>query len=228
MSAALGNPALWIAITAVLYWSSLRLQSRYAWAHPLLSASIGLVLLLNVLHVPYARYRVGGNAFSYFLGPATIALGVPMYKQAVKMKRSLKRLLLVVLAGSTVGMITAGLVAWLLGAPRQIVMSAIPKSVTTPIAIQVSDSLHGDPTITAALVLISGLLGSIVGPSVLRLANVLHDHAIGSAIGTSSHAIGTASLVRRSEVQGSVSSLAMAMAGVITSVLAMLLTWCLR
>jgi predicted murein hydrolase (TIGR00659 family) len=225
MSTVFSNPVFSIAITLVLYWASLRVHSRYSWANPLLASSIALVLLLHMLHVPYSRYRVGGDTFSLLLGPATVALGVPMYKQGLKLKGSLKRLLIVVMGGSIVGMVTAGTTAWWLGAPREIAMSAIPKSVTTPIAIQVSESLHGDPTITAAMVLISGLLGSIVGPWVLRRARILHDHAIGSAIGTSSHAIGTASLIRRSEVQGSVSSLAMAMAGVLTSILAMLLTW---
>ena len=148
-----------------------------------------------------------------------------MYKQGLLLKRSLRRLLIVVLTGSIVGMTTAGVTAWLLGASHQAVMSTLSKSVTTPIAIQATQLLHGNPTITVAMVLISGLLGSIFGPRILRLANILHDHAVGSAIGTSSHAIGTASLLRTSEVQGSVSSLAMSMAGVITAILSTLLSW---
>jgi len=221
----LDNPAFYIVLTLVVYWLSLHVHSRYAWMHPLLSASIALIFVLWALHIPYSDYRIGGDVFSYLLGPATVALGVPMFKQGVKLKGSLRRLLLVVLAGSIVGMVTAGAVAALFGASHQMVMSAVPKSVTTPIAIQVSKDLHGDPTITAAMVLLSGLLGSMIGPGVLRLAHILHDHAVGSAIGTSSHAIGTATLIRRSEVQGSISSLAMAMAGVITCVLATLLAW---
>jgi predicted murein hydrolase (TIGR00659 family) len=221
-------PFFAIGITVILYWVSLHLHSRYPWANPLITASAALVLLLYMLHIPYAHYRIGGDMFSYLLGPATIALGVPMYKQGIKLKGSLRRLLVVVLAGSIVGMITAGVVAWMCGASHQVIMSAIPKSVTTPIAIEVSEELHGNPSITAAMVLLSGLLGSVVGPWVLRMAHILHDHAIGAAIGTSSHALGTASLIRQSEVQGSVSSLAMAMAGIVTSVLAMLMARYLR
>jgi predicted murein hydrolase (TIGR00659 family) len=219
------SPEFAVLITLMLYWASLHIHERYPWANPLVCASITLVILLYVLHVPYAHYRIGGDLFAYLLGPATVALGVPMFKQAQKLKGSLRPLFLVVLAGSIVGMATAGFVAWICGAPREVIMSAIPKSVTTPIAVEVSKQLHGDPRITAALVLISGLLGSIVGPEVLRLASIIHEHAVGSAIGTSSHALGTATLIRRSEVQGSVSSLAMAMAGVTTAVLASLLTW---
>jgi predicted murein hydrolase (TIGR00659 family) len=219
------GPAFAIGITIGLYWISLHVHSRFPWANPLVTASMVLVLLLYLLHISYAHYRTGGQVFSWLLGPATVALGVPMYKQGVKLKGSLRRLLVVVLAGSVVGMVTAGLVAWMFGASHEVIMSTLPKSVTTPIAIQVSENLHGNPAITAAMVLISGLLGSIVGPSVLRMSRIQHDHAIGAAIGTSSHALGTASLLSHSEVQGSVSSLAMAMAGVITSILAMLLSW---
>lgn len=220
--------ALWITLTIVVYLGSLRLQSRFRWAHPLVVSSFALVAGLKLARVSYSSYQSGAQVFSYLLGPATVALAVPMYKQALRMKQSLKHLFVVVLAGSMVGMATAGTVAWLCGAPRQVILSTLPKSVTTPIAIQISDSLHGNPTITAALVLVSGLLGSIAGPWVLRRAHVVTDHAIGSAIGTSSHAIGTASLVRHSEVQTSVSSLAMALAGVTTSILAMILGVFLR
>lgn len=222
----LSGPAFAIAITLVLYVISLRVQSRYSWSNPLLLSSVALVLLLYMLRIPYSRYRVGGDMLAYLLGPATVALGLPMYKQGVKLKGSIRRLLVVVLAGSIVGMATAGFVAWILGASHEAVMSAIPKSVTTPIALEVSRTLHGNSTITVAMVLVTGLLGSMIGPPVLRMAHILHDHAVGSAIGTSSHAVGTASLIRNSEVQGSVSSLAMAMAGVITSILAALLAWC--
>ncbi len=220
----LAQPALYILITLAVYALSLRLHNRYSWLHPLLSASIVLIFLLQTLHISYASYNRGGAVLIYLLGPATVALGVPMFKQGIKLKRALPRLSLVVLAGSIVGMATAGCVARLCGASHQMVMSALPKSVTTPIAVEVSRSLHGDPAVTAAMVLLTGLLGSVLGPALLRLARVHHDHAVGAAIGASSHAIGTASLFRYSEVQGSVSSLAMAMAGIITSALAMLLT----
>ncbi len=225
MSALLTHPLFAIAVTLALYWASLKVHGRYEWAHPLLSASVVLILLLWVLRIPYVSYNAGGKFFTYLLGPATVALGVPMYKQGVLLKGSLRRLLVVVLAGSIVGMFTAGVAAWLLGASHQVVMSTLSKSVTTPIAVQVTEQLHGNPIITVAMVLASGLLGSLIGPRVLRMAHILHDHAVGSAVGTASHAIGTASLFRRSQVQGSVSSLAMAMAGVITSILATLLSW---
>ena len=225
MTGIFNSAAFAILITLALYMLSLRLQKRYAWANPLIVATVLLVAVLYALRIPYARYRVGGDVFSYLLGPATVALGVPMYRQGLKLRRSLGRLALVVLAGSAVGMATAGGVAWMFGASHEVIMSTLPKSVTTPIAVEVSEELHGNPAITVAMVLITGLLGSMIGPLLLRISRIRHDHAIGAAMGTSSHAIGTASLIRISEAQGSVSSLAMVMAGIITSVLAMVLTW---
>jgi predicted murein hydrolase (TIGR00659 family) len=218
------SPLFAIALTLTLYWFSLHASRKFPWLNPLLSASVALVALLYVLHIPYERYRAGADWFSYLLGPATVALGVPMYKQGVQLKGALRRLLLVVLVGSIVGMVSAGATAALLGAPHRIVLSTISKSVTTPIAIQITENLRGDTKITIAMVILTGLLGSIFGPGVLRFARILHDHAIGSAIGASSHALGTATLIGRNEVQGAVSSLAMAMAGVMTSILAMLLS----
>jgi putative effector of murein hydrolase len=151
-----------------------------------------------------------------------------MYKQMMALKKTLGRLILVVSVGTMVGMATAGLMVWMLGGSHQLVASAIPKSVTTPIAVQVAQELRGNPGITVAMVLVTGLLGSAVGPTLLRLAGVRHEHALGAGIGASSHAIGTATLIQSSEVQGSVSSLAMVLAGIVTSVLAMGLTWMWR
>ena len=224
---------LWLRIlfvmgTVAAYLLSLKLEKRWKWAHPLVTATVVLLAVLYGLRIPYAEYERGGAYFGWLLGPATVALGVPMYKQGLRLKGALRRLLLVVMAGSMVGMATAGFVAWLLGAGQQVVLSTLAKSVTTPIAIQVTERLHGDARITVAMVLVTGLLGSMIGTPVLRLARILHDHAVGSAMGSAAHAVGTASLMRHSEEQGAVSSLAMAMAGVMTSVMAMLLSWCWR
>src|ERR1700679_656471 len=116
-----------IAVTVALYWAALRVQGRWAWANPLITATGAVVAVLVALHVPYARYREGSALLTYLLGPATVALAVPMYRQGMKLKRSLGRLLLVVVAGSVVGMATAGGVALMLGASHEVVASAIPK-----------------------------------------------------------------------------------------------------
>jgi putative effector of murein hydrolase len=146
-----------------------------------------------------------------------------MYRNGKVLRRSLPILAVIVLAGSVVGMVTAGLTAWLLGAPMEVVMATVPKSVTTPIAIEICKELNGIPQITIAMVLLAGVLGASFGVPLLRLVGVREDQATGAAVGTASHGVGTASLVRHSEMQATVSSWAMAAAGIFTSLLAAVL-----
>jgi len=213
-------PAVGIAVTLASYALALRLHRHWRWVPPILAACVPIVALLLLSKESYATYDRAGSLFTWMLGPATVGLAVPMYRNGKVLQKSLPRLALIVLIGSMVGMATAGLTAWLLGAPMPVVMSAVPKSVTTPIAIEVSRELHGIPQITIALVILAGVLGASFGVPLLHLFGVREDRAIGAAIGTASHGVGTASLVRHSEMQASVSSWAMAAAGIFTSLLA--------
>jgi predicted murein hydrolase (TIGR00659 family) len=224
----LRQPAVSIALTLLFYALAVVLHRRWRWIPPIVAAGIPIVALLLLLHEPYAEYNQGGNLLTWLLGPATVGLAVPMYRNGKALRRSLPMLALIVFAGSVVGMATAGVTAWLLGAPLPVVMSAVPKSVTTPIAIEVCRELKGIPQITIAMVILAGVLGASFGVPLLRLAGVREDRAIGAAIGTASHGVGTASLVHRSEMQTTVSSWAMAAAGVFTSLLAALLKLFLR
>lgn len=222
------NPVFSVVLTVLAYWVATALHRRWRWIPPIVVACLPIVAVLLLLREPYAEYNRGGSSLTWWLGPATVALAVPMYRHGKALRSSLPRLALVVLAGSVVGMATAGLTAWLLGAPLPVVMSTVPKSVTTPIAVEVSRELNGIPQITIALVILAGVLGASFGVPLLRLAGVKGDRAIGAAIGTSAHGIGTASLVRHSEMQATVSSWAMAAAGVFTSLLAALLALFVR
>jgi predicted murein hydrolase (TIGR00659 family) len=223
-----GNPVFGVALTLGVYALAMAAHSRVKWAHPLLTTCGVLYLVLRLLHIQPQQYQLGGSMISFFLGPATIALGVPMYKQANQLKKSLPVLSVGVIAGAVVGMITAGVTAALLGAPPQLVMSCLPKSVTTPIAMEVSRQLHGVPEVSASMAIIAGIVGSLIGPSLLRRVRVSNHMAVGAAMGTSSHALGTARVLRDSEVQGSTASLAMAMAGITTALLAMAVPWIMR
>ena len=211
----LRNPAFSIALTVAAYAAALALHRRWRSIPPIVVACVPIVAALLLLREPYADYNRGGSYLTWWLGPATVALAVPMYRNGLALRRSLPRLALMVLAGTVVGMVSAGVTAWLLGAPLPVVMSTVPKSVTTPIAIEVCQELGGIPQITIALV-------------ILRLVRVTDDRAVGAAIGSAAHGIGTASLVRRSEMQASVSAWAMAAAGVFTSLLATILALFLR
>jgi predicted murein hydrolase (TIGR00659 family) len=217
-------PAFNIAITIASYALAIQLHHRWRWIPPIVVACIPVVAVLLVTHESYSTYNQGGNLLTWCLGPATVSLAVPMYRNGLALRRSLPRLALIVFIGSLVGMVTAGGTAWLLGAPLPVVMSAVPKSVTTPIAIEVCRQLHGIPQITIAMVILAGVLGASFGPFLLSLFGIWEDRALGAAIGTASHGVGTASLVRRSEMQASVSSWAMAAAGVFTSLLGAILS----
>jgi predicted murein hydrolase (TIGR00659 family) len=222
------TPAFSIVLTVSCYAVALALHRRWRAVPPIVAACVPIIAVLLLLREPYAAYNRGGDLLTWLLGPATVALAVPMYRQGKFLRPSLPRLALIVFAGSLVGMVTAGGTAWLLGAPRSVVLSAVPKSVTTPIAIEVCRELNGIPQITIAMVILAGVLGATFGPLLLRLVGVGEDRSVGAAVGTSSHGIGTASLVRHSERQASASSWAMAAAGVFTSILAALLALLLR
>jgi len=222
------SPVVSIALTLAAYWLALALHRRWRWVPPIVATCVPIVALLLLLREPCEIYTAGGSYFTWWLGPATAALAVPMYRHGMALRRSLPRLIVIVLAGSMVGMITAGVTAWLFGAPRAVIMSTIPKSVTTPIAIEVSSELGGIPQITIAMVILAGVLGAVFGPALLRLVGVRENKAVGAAVGCASHGVGTASLVRRSEMQATVSSWAMAAAGVFTSLLAIVLKLLLR
>jgi len=219
------NPVFGIALTVIAYVASLRLQRRYPWLHPLFVTSGGIILLLVALRIPYEAYAAGGKVLEFFLGPATVALGVPLYRQFRRMKRDLTAILAGVTVGSATGIVVAGLSASLFGASQELVRSMLPKSVTTPISLELARDLGGVPELAAVLTVLTGLFGSMFGPALLRRCGVRDDLPLGIAIGTAAHGIGTARLIRESESQGAASSLAMALAGIVTSVLAVLVRY---
>jgi putative effector of murein hydrolase len=216
----LALPLFGLSITLGAYAAAVTLHSRVKWLPPFFITCVLLMTMLGVFHIRLASYRAGADLLSGLLGPATVALGVPVYKNARALRRSLPVLCIAVSAGAGVGMLVAGVTAWLLGASHQLVLTAMPKSVTTPIAIEVARQLHGLPELTAAMAIVTGFVGSLVGLPLLRLAGVSHDLAVGAAMGTSAHGLGTARLVGESELQASSASLAMALAGIATCVFA--------
>jgi len=228
MNILLQHPVFSMLLTVIFYMIGMVLHQRWRWIPPIVAACIPIIVALLLIHEPWAVYNRGGNLFTWMLGPATVGLAVPMFRNGQALRGSLPRLALIVLIGSIVGMVTAGGTAWLLGAPGEIIAAAIPKSVTTPIAIEVCRELKGIPQITIAMVILAGVLGASFGPALLRLVGVRDDRSIGAAMGSASHGVGTASLVRHSEFQASVSSWAMAASGVFTSMLAALLALVLR
>lgn len=222
------TPVFGASLTVMFYAAGLALNKKVSWAHPLITTCAGLMLTIKLLHIPLENYAVGGDTVTYLLGPAVIALGVPVFKNGRKLREAALPLSVAIGAGSAVGMITAAACAFWMGAPKEFIASAVPKSVTTPIAMEIARELHGFPEIAAAMALVAGVIGNLAGPEILRLCGVKHDLAMGAALGTSSHGFGTARLLKEHEVQASTASLAMAVAGMTVSVLAMAIPWLLR
>jgi len=223
------TPLLGLTLTLLAYQAAFWLYRR-AGFHPLgnpvlLSVSFLAVLLL-VTGMPYKTYFDGAQFVHFLLGPATVALAIPLYAQWPKLKAMAGPLVIALVAGSLTAALSAYAIGAMLGASRESLMSLAPKSVTTPIAMAVAESLGGLPSLTAVLVITTGILGAVGARYLYRLLRI-DDHAVrGFAIGIASHGIGTARAFQVSEQAGAFAALAMGLNGLLTAVsLPWLLPW---
>ena len=222
------HPLFGVTATVVPYALARAVERRHPNVHVLLTTCCSLILFLLLAHVPYAAYDRGGSIVSFFLGPATVALAVPLYDQAKRIGRQLVPLLAGVTAGAVTSMAVGCGLTWLFGGSRVTVLSMLPRGCTTPIAMDVAAQIGGRPELTAVFTGVSGLLGSLVGPALLRRVGVDHNLPTGVALGTASHGIGTARALRDSEAAGAAAAVAMTVAGVLTAVAALPLRWFLH
>lgn len=222
------DPLFGVTVTVAAYVAALQLHARIKWLHPLFVCSTVLIVFLFVSGIPYESYRIGGDLLIFCLGPATVALGVPMYKHAVRLRRQLRAIVAGVCVGSLCGMTSSAFFVWAAGGSKELWITALPKSASSPISIEIVRQLGGIPELGAVLTVLTGLVGSMIGPAFLRLVGVRDDVAIGLAIGTASHGIGTARIIRESELQGSAGGLAMGLTGIVTSLSTIPLFWLLQ
>ncbi|OAS18968.1 murein hydrolase effector protein LrgB [Paenibacillus oryzisoli] len=219
------NPMFGITLSVAAYTAAQFIHQRWRWLHPLFVCSGFIILVLLSFHIPYSAYKVGADMITLLLGPATVALGVPLYKHAGLIKKHLTSILLAVTLGSVSGIVTAAALVGLLGGSREILLSMLPKSVSSPIALEISRHLGGLPELTAVLTVLTGLFGSMIGRKLLTWLGWRDTLSIGIAVGTAAHGIGTARLLKDSEEEGSMSGFAMGAAGIITSILFIPLYW---
>jgi predicted murein hydrolase (TIGR00659 family) len=220
------SPLLHLTMTlaAYLVGQALYRKSGYkAVVNPVLIAIVLLVATLLVTGVDYETYFEGAQFVHFLLGPATVALAVPLYRQYDRVRHSAPAVAVSLLAGSCTALLSATLISWLLGAPQNVVASIAPKSVTTPIAMGIAEQIGGLPSLTAVLVILTGIFGAMFGTGILERIGVRDAGAQGFAIGLASHGIGTARALQVSEVAGAFSALAMGLNGLATSLLAPLL-----
>jgi predicted murein hydrolase (TIGR00659 family) len=176
-----------------------------------------LAALLVITHTSYRAYFTGAVFVHFLLGPATVALAVPMYANWPAIRQNLIAILVSLTVGSVLAASSAMLIARALGAPRMIVISLGPKSVTTPIAMGIAQDLGGQPALTAVFVLITGMFGTLICTGALRLARVKDWRAQGLAAGTAAHGLATSRMLMLNETAGAFGGLAIGLNGIVTS-----------
>ena len=213
--------ALAVAATVAVFGLARGLHRRVGspLLHPVLVAIVAMIAALEALGVGYETYDRGGRLLSFWLGPAVVALGVPLFRQMEQVRRSARATLASLLAGGAVGIVSACGVAVLLGASPEVVRSLAPRSVTTPIAIEIARRAGVIPSLSAAVVILSGVLGAALGPALLRAAGVRSRTATGIALGAAAHGVGTARAVEEGEVEAAGAGIAIGLMGVVTAVL---------
>lgn len=215
------SPLLWLTATLVAYQCAYALYAKSG-ANPLLNpvaiAVAILVLILVATKTPYPTYFDGAKFVHFLLGPATVALAIPLHQQFAKLWQHWFAFLLSALIGGASAIATAVGIAWALGASKATILSMAPKAVTTPIAMGISEKIGGLPSLTAVMVILTGVLGATLARSVFNLMRI-RDHSVrGFALGVTSHGIGTARAFQVSEEMGAFSGLAMGLSGVLTAV----------
>jgi predicted murein hydrolase (TIGR00659 family) len=216
------SPLMWLTATLLAYQLALALHVR-AKANPLVNpvviAIAILVVLLALTKTPYKNYFDGAQFVHFLLGPATVALAIPLYQQLDKLRRNWLAFLVGTLAGSASAVVTAMGIAWLLGASPAVVLSLAPKSVTTPIAMGIAEKIGGLPSLTAVMVLFTGIIGASLAQVIMRLIKVRDDSVVGFAMGVTAHGLGTARAFQVSAEMGAFAGLAMGVTGALTAVL---------
>lgn len=220
------TPLLGLTLTLLAYQLAFTIYKRCGgnpMANPVAISVAIVVTVLTLTGTPYRTYFEGAQFVHFLLGPATVALAIPLFTQLARLKRMLLPLLGALLVGSLTACISAVAIGWALGASPESIRSLAPKSVTTPIAMGVAEKIGGLPSLTAVLVVTTGILGAISGRYLLNALRINDQAVRGFAIGVSAHGIGTARAFQVSEEAGAFAALAMCLNGIATALLLPLL-----
>lgn len=216
---------LLVALTVASYLIFRALYMRYS--HPLINVVVlsaaAVIAVLLILKIPYKTYVPAKDIMIFLLGPATVALAVPLYAHRNLLAKYGVAIFISVATGAVITMVSAGLIAKFLGMPRQVVISIIPKGVTIPFAAEISRIYGGEPSVTIAFVVATGTLGGTIGLSLLTWSRITNPVARGIAMGTVAHGQGTAMAFMEGYEQGAMAGLAMTLAGIMTAAAAPLI-----
>jgi len=191
--------------------------------NPLLVSIVLTISILIAFNIDLEIYNQGGDLLSFFLGPATVILAVPLYNRLELLKTNYKAILIGITTGTLTGIVSIIYLTKLFKLDVGVGLAMIPKSVTTPIGMEISKQIGGISSITVAAIILTGILGAVIGPFICNLFGIKNKVAVGIAIGTSSHAVGTSRAIELGETEGAMSGLAIGIAGLITVFLVPLL-----
>ena len=189
----------------------------------LLISIILIILFLKITNIPYENFKIGADVINFMLGPVTIVLAVPLYRQYDLLKKYFREILVGILGGVITSFIIVVIIGKITSTSNEIIYSIIPKSITTPMGISLVNQLGGVESVTVVCIIITGIFGNIFAEHLLKIAKVKHPVAKGIAIGTSSHALGTSKALELGEVEGAMSSLSIGISGLITVIIVPLL-----
>ena len=220
------TPLLWLAVTLSAYtfadWIS-SLAKRHPLVNPIVISTALIIVALVLSGTDYKTYFGGAQFVHFMLGPATVALAIPLVDNLRQIRRAIIPITLALVAGSATAILTAVGTGWLLGAPHNLLMSLAPKSVTTPIAMGLSETLGGIPSLTAVLVVATGIFGGMTVTPLMNALRIKDPAARGFAVGLSSHGMGTARAFQVNAMAGTFAGLAMGLNGLMTALLVPLL-----
>lgn len=217
------EPLLWLTATVAAYWIGdlcFRAARKRPLVNPVLIAMAILSALLLATGTEYATYFEGAQFVHFMLGPATVALGLPLWANRAQVRRVLLPMAAALVVGSLVAMGSALAIGWAMGLERDVLLSLVPKSATAPVAIGISEELGGLPNLTAVLVILTGIIGAIIVTPMLNLLGFTDWRARGFALGVAAHGIGTARAFQVNETAGTFSGIGMGLNAVLTAILA--------
>ncbi|MBR4120009.1 MAG: LrgB family protein [Bacteroidales bacterium] len=216
------NTFVLLALTFAVYYVAtiIRKKTGIILLNPILITIAVMICYLKFADISYTSYNEGGKYIEFWLKPAIVALGVPLYKHLDSIKQHFIPIFLSQLAGCVVGIVSVVAIADLMGATNEVIISLAPKSVTTPIAIEISSALGGIESLTAAVVVCVGILGAVIGYRTMSIIKLNDDISKGLAMGTASHAVGTAASMEVSPIHGVYATLGLIINGVLTSLFA--------
>lgn len=209
-----------IILTVFIFFLMKKLYHLYTYPIlvPIFTTSLLIVWILLIFNIPYQTYMSGGEWLAKLLGPAVVALAIPLFDHREMLKKNLLNIVFSVCIGAIIGISTGLFLGFIFQLDQELLLSIAPKSVTTPIAMDISEMSGGAPTLTAVYVMVAGISGAMFGPYIMNLFKVKHPISTGIGFGTASHGIGTARALEIGSVEGAISSISMTLSAIMTSI----------